>query len=874
MPQGTGFLQSDVPCPQERGQITSDNQPKTTQSVCANASFHHDNPEGCEPTHPAGGLGRVFGPERRLFSCAGPHTSQTLSPVYMEGTDVSIHSLALRPVHQPLLLHESDRTSCTVPTLTGRQGSVLSGRCVAASSDQTRRTREQEKSRASVGQTRFLSKPREIRLRAPAVFFLPRTSVGHPFNAGSLARGQGGGDTLFGSQSSRPEDCVGKKPDDLFGEGDVCVLRCRAGSTPLAGAANCSEDSLQTPTGHMQDSTPTQGGSPQSRLLERAEPLPSPSAPLSSGDNYGDGRFVIGMGRQSSRIIGQWPLVQGSEVTPHKLPGTDGRREFAAVISGQGGREDCVRPDRQQNCSGLPGEGRGHKVGTAVPPGLPNPVVVPTASGNPDPCVRERDRQHNCGRPVQGAGDTMAPVTKDGGQDLSAVRDPPGRPVCLQGDSPVTPVHDSPAGGQSSPGSGRSQSDVGLRPGVRFPPSDACPDGGQQAQGLQGQNAANSTLLVRRSVDASPDGTPVRHASPDPHVSEAPDQHGDQLLGGQRGGPEADCMANMRSATGLNLPSATFALLENSWRPSTRRQYQAVWKEWSKFCQNESMDPSSICVESMLGYLQYLFDKGFAWRSIGVHRSALSSILEAHKPVPVGQHPLVCRFVRGVFNKRPPSVRVVPTWDIGQVLMYLSKDHPPEDLSLFRLTAKVLFLLAAFTAKRVSDLVLFSVDSSLCHVTDECIVLQTQFGSKTDRPGHRSPPVTLRKCEEESLCPVRYVSAYKERTEPLRQASGTQQLFISPFTQRPVKLATLRRWMVKVMREAGVIASAGSTRATVTSCALLHDVPLQQLLNSADWTREDTPFRHYVRVLPERTLRSISSQRSLQDAVLAQHERE
>ena len=304
------------------------------------------------------------------------------------------------------------------------------------------------------------------------------------------------------------------------------------------------------------------------------------------------------------------------------------------------GRTVCVQIDNRTAVAYL-GEGRGHKVGTAGPPGLPNPVVVPTASGNPDPCVRERDRQHNCGRPVQGAGDTMAPVTKDGGQDLSAVRDPPGRPVCLQGDSPVTPVHDSPAGGQSSPGSGRSQSDVGLRPGVRFPPSDACPDGGQQAQGLQGQNAAVSTLLVRRSVDASPDGTPVRHASPDPHVSEAPDQHGDQLLGGQRGGPEADCMANMRSATGLNLPSATFALLENSWRPSTRRQYQAVWKEWSKFCQNESMDPTSICVESMLGYLQYLFDKGFAWRSIGVHRSALSSILEAHKPVPVGQHPRV-----------------------------------------------------------------------------------------------------------------------------------------------------------------------------------------------------------------------------------------
>ena len=397
-------------------------------------------------------LGRVFGPERRLFSCAGPHTSQTLSPVCMEGTDVLIHSLALRPVYQPLLLHESDKTNCTVPTLTGRQGSVLSGRCVAASSDQTRRTREQEENRASVGQTRFLSKPREIRLRAPAVFFLPGTSVGHSFNAGSLARGHGVGDTPSGGQSSRAAGCVGKKPDDLFGEGDVCVVRCPAGSSALAGAANCSEDSLQTPTGHLQDSTPTQGGSPQSRLLERADPLPSPSAPPSSGDKYGNRRFVIGMGRQSSRIIGQRPLVQGSEFTPHKLPGTDGRR----AISAQGsGREDCVRPDRQQNCSGLPGEGRGLKVGTSVPSGLPNPIVVPTASDNHDPCVREGDRQHNCGRPVQGEGDTMAPVTNDGGQDLSAVRDPPGRPLCLQGDSSFTPVHDSPAGGQSSPGSRR-----------------------------------------------------------------------------------------------------------------------------------------------------------------------------------------------------------------------------------------------------------------------------------------------------------------------------------------------------------------------------------------------------------------------------------
>ena len=116
--------------------------------------------------------------------------------------------------------------------------------------------------------------------------------------------------------------------------------------------------------------------------------------------------------------------------------------------------------------------------------------------------------------------------------------------------------------------------------------------------------------------------------------------------------------------------------------------------------------------------------------------------------------------------------------------MYPSKDYSPADLSLFRLTAKVLFLLSAFTAKTVNDLVLFSVDSSLCHVTDECIVLQTQFGSKTDRPGHRFLPVTLRKCEEEGLCPVSLQRANGAFT-PSQRHSAAVHLAVHPPTVPP-----------------------------------------------------------------------------------------
>ena len=91
----------------------------------------------------------------------------------------------------------------------------------------------------------------------------------------------------------------------------------------------------------------------------------------------------------------------------------------------------------------------------------------------------------------------MAPVTNDGGQDLSAVRDPPGRPLCLQGDSSATPVHDSPVGGQSSPGSGRSQSDVGLRPGVRTTTADPVPGASTRRYGKSGQSSVKTSLWTQ-----------------------------------------------------------------------------------------------------------------------------------------------------------------------------------------------------------------------------------------------------------------------------------------------------------------------------------------------------------------------------------------
>ena len=275
---------------------------------------------------------------------------------------------------------------------------------------------------------------------------------------------------------------------------------------------------------------------------------------------------------------------------------------------------------------------------------------------------------------------------------------------------------------------------MGVSVPVCLPSPDAGTHSGEQTSGVGGQDAADSSLLERRTLVANAVGTTGRHATPSPQPAGPPDQHIDGVSGEEPGQSSSCGMAAMRQATGLNLPPSAFSTVQNSWRKGTRCQYQSAWRMWCKWCADQRVDRAAVSVDRLLLYLQQLVDKGFAWRTVNVHRSAISSILQPNETVPVGQHPLVCRFLKGVFNLRPPPVSIIPTWDVGRVLSLLAEWHSASDISLERLAKKAVVLLALCTAKRVSDLVLFSVDEGLCYVGTSSVVLQTRFGSKTDRP--------------------------------------------------------------------------------------------------------------------------------------------
>ena len=71
---------------------------------------------------------------------------------------------------------------------------------------------------------------------------------------------------------------------------------------------------------------------------------------------------------------------------------------------------------------------------------------------------------------------------------------------------------------------------------------------------------------------------------------------------------------------------------------------------------------------------------------------------------PIGQHPLVSRLMKGIYNSRPPEPQYSTTWDVSSVLDWIKRLGNNKDLSLKVLSGKLALLMALVSANRTSEL--------------------------------------------------------------------------------------------------------------------------------------------------------------------------
>ena len=109
-------------------------------------------------------------------------------------------------------------------------------------------------------------------------------------------------------------------------------------------------------------------------------------------------------------------------------------------------------------------------------------------------------------------------------------------------------------------------------------------------------------------------------------------------------------------------------------------------------------------VREFLNFLANLYEEGIEHRMVNPIRSAVSMTHCHVEGVPIGQHPLVTRLIKGVYNSRPPRPRYSDTWDVDSVLRYLASLEGDNVLSLKTLSEKTALLMSLVEASRTSEL--------------------------------------------------------------------------------------------------------------------------------------------------------------------------
>ena len=105
-----------------------------------------------------------------------------------------------------------------------------------------------------------------------------------------------------------------------------------------------------------------------------------------------------------------------------------------------------------------------------------------------------------------------------------------------------------------------------------------------------------------------------------------------------------------------------------------------------------------------------MYQSGLGYSALNTACSALSSILVLGNGKEFGEHPLVTRFMKGIFELRPVLPKYSEIWDVNVVLNYLKTIDLSTSLTLKQLTLKLTMLLCLTTGQRGQTLHKFDVN--------------------------------------------------------------------------------------------------------------------------------------------------------------------
>ena len=241
------------------------------------------------------------------------------------------------------------------------------------------------------------------------------------------------------------------------------------------------------------------------------------------------------------------------------------------------------------------------------------------------------------------------------------------------------------------------------------------------------------------------------------------------------------------------------------------------------------------------------------YSALNTVRTSLSSfiMIDSHS---IGSHPIISRFMKGVFQIKPAIPKNIVIWDTSIVLAYLKTLSPVRKLPIMELTKKAVTLSALLTGQRCQTLFHMDIRNIDINKSRICVT----FGDllKQSRPGCHLQQLTVKGYPpDRRLCLTTVLMEYMARVEDIR--GHETRLFLT--TKKPFKAAsrpTVSRWVKQTLASAGVnmnIFTPHSTRSASTSTAMAANVPISTILKTAGWSRQCTFAKFYNKPISKQT---------------------
>ena len=310
---------------------------------------------------------------------------------------------------------------------------------------------------------------------------------------------------------------------------------------------------------------------------------------------------------------------------------------------------------------------------------------------------------------------------------------------------------------------------------------------------------------------------------------------------------EPPSLSLIRESLGkYNLSSSAKDVLMASWREGTSKQYYTYLKRWRQYCDDKDIDLFQPGVHNGVEFLVSLYKAGLGYSAVNTARSALSSPLILENNEEFGDHPLVVRGMKGIFELKPSLPKYNEIWDVRVVLDYLKTFGASIALLLKELTLKLTMLLCLTTGQRGQTIHKFDIND-IQDLDDRYRISVHEKLKQTKLGRHLEPIELLAFPENKELCVVQHLREYIHLTDPLRKDHSQLLLsYVKPF--KPVARDTVSRWVKQVLQSAGIDItkySAHSCRAASTSNVKVKGLNIAEIIKCAGWSTASTFARFY-----------------------------